>query len=175
MPSDYEHVKAWRAQNKDKVNAQARRRRAKKPEAFKAAAKRYRQRHGDALRAKEASQARNRRKADPEGNRRRSAAFKARKEAEREQQAGRAKPSKCEVCKEFHIRIVWDHCHASGKFRGWICDRCNRVLGLVYDNQATLKKLARYLDKCDGKANSKDKERPAQLSLCWSRPILPGT
>ena len=166
--TNYGYVKRWRAQNKDKVNAQARRRYARKPELVAAIKKRYRERHGSALREKEAALARAKRKADPEGNKRRLAAFRARKKAEREAVAGRPKPSVCEICKEFHIRIVFDHCHATGSFRGWLCDRCNRVLGLVYDNPSVLRKQAKYLDQFNGKTDRKSKERSAQLSLCWA-------
>ena len=42
--------------------------------------------------------------------------------------------------------VVWDHNHGTGKFRGWLCDRCNRVLGLCGDNPVTLKLLAMYLE-----------------------------
>lgn len=42
-------------------------------------------------------------------------------------------------------RLVVDHCHATGKVRGLICDRCNRALGLVGDNTQTLSNLITYL------------------------------
>ena len=29
-----------------------------------------------------------------------------------------------------HDRLVRDHCHASGLFRGWVCTSCNLILGL---------------------------------------------
>lgn len=40
-----------------------------------------------------------------------------------------------------------DHCHETGKVRGFLCRRCNSVLGLVNDDQAILGKLAKYLGK----------------------------
>lgn len=39
-----------------------------------------------------------------------------------------------------------DHCHASKKVRGILCNRCNTVLGLVSDNAALLASLAGYLE-----------------------------
>ena len=42
-------------------------------------------------------------------------------------------------------RIVFDHCHQSNSFRGWICDRCNKVLGLVKDSVELLNKMGTYL------------------------------
>jgi len=51
----------------------------------------------------------------------------------------------CELC---HApgKICCDHNHASGKFRGWLCNRCNRVLGLLKDDPALLRRAADYLE-----------------------------
>jgi hypothetical protein len=57
----------------------------------------------------------------------------------------RPKPDTCEVCGEGG-RIVFDHCHNSNKFRGWLCNGCNSALGHVKDNSELLRKLADYLD-----------------------------
>lgn len=43
-----------------------------------------------------------------------------------------------------------DHCHASLKVRGILCNRCNTVLGLCSDNADLLSNLAGYLGKCHG-------------------------
>lgn len=59
--------------------------------------------------------------------------------------AGRPKPSTCEVCGGEAKKICFDRCHQSGEFRGWICDHCNKVLGLARDNPETLEKLVAYL------------------------------
>lgn len=58
--------------------------------------------------------------------------------------AGRKKPEQCEVCGSIG-RICFDHNHTTGKFRGWICARCNIVLGLVKDNSELLKSLSEFL------------------------------
>lgn len=42
-----------------------------------------------------------------------------------------------------------DHCHASKKVRGILCNRCNTVLGLVADSGEILESLAEYLT-CHG-------------------------
>lgn len=63
---------------------------------------------------------------------------------QREILAGRPKPDVCECCDE-KSKIVWDHQHDNGEFRGWICDRCNRVLGAIKDNPVILEQLIRYL------------------------------
>lgn len=38
-----------------------------------------------------------------------------------------------------------DHCHRTGKIRGLLCNRCNRVLGMVDDNTEILSGLIEYL------------------------------
>jgi hypothetical protein len=62
----------------------------------------------------------------------------------------RPKPPVCEICSG-HGKIVWDHCHRSNKFRGWICNKCNLILGAVKDDPVLLEKLAVYLRTHDVK------------------------
>ena len=88
---------------------------------------------------------------NPEAEKARLKRFTERQEIKRIQEAGREKPEFCEICKENEYRIVFDHCHSSGSFRGWICDRCNRVLGIVKDSPELLKELALYLEKTNVK------------------------
>ena len=56
------------------------------------------------------------------------------------------RPKTCEACNQ-ERNTVYDHCHQSGEFRGWLCHQCNCALGLVKDNPATLRALANYLEK----------------------------
>ena len=56
------------------------------------------------------------------------------------------RPKNCEICGE-DGKICWDHDHKTGLFRGWLCNRCNRTLGFVYDNPELLRNLANYLER----------------------------
>jgi hypothetical protein len=58
-------------------------------------------------------------------------------------------PPACEVCgsKPMKKSLCLDHEHLTHTFRGWICDRCNKVLGLVHDMPAILRALAVYLEQ----------------------------
>ncbi len=60
--------------------------------------------------------------------------------------ATRPKPSKCEVCKDGG-RIVFEHDHKTKKFRGWLCTRCNWILGMAKDSGELMSMLKSYLDK----------------------------
>jgi len=40
----------------------------------------------------------------------------------------------------------FDHDHDTGNFRGWLCGRCNRALGLLGDNPGILRKALAYLE-----------------------------
>jgi len=81
------------------------------------------------------------------------------REQRKENIAGRKKPDYCEVCgeletatkrgskKELTRRLCFDHDHNTGNFRGWICNRCNTILGYAKDTPDVLRKLADYLEK----------------------------
>lgn len=147
---NYERVKRWRArpENKAKRAAEAVRWRAKYPEKFKEIKERHRANNMEKIRERDrmAQQAYRMTEQYKAASRIRVARFKAKQAAEREAIAGRPKPDLCEICNTNEFRIVWDHCHTAGHFRGWICDRCNRVLGLVKDNANLLQQLAQYLN-----------------------------
>jgi hypothetical protein len=70
----------------------------------------------------------------------------AKRRQQKEKIAGRPRPEICEVCGGVG-RICFDHDHATGIFRGWLCSHCNTVLGLTEDNPERLLKLALYLEK----------------------------
>lgn len=55
----------------------------------------------------------------------------------------------CEICgqndKDAKKRLSFDHCHASGKFRGMLCSSCNTALGSFKDDIERLEKAIKYL------------------------------
>lgn len=63
---------------------------------------------------------------------------------EQEKLAGRPKPLRCELCGRGG-RICYDHDHKTNTFRGWICLKCNCVLGFIDDNPNILEKMIEYL------------------------------
>ncbi len=67
----------------------------------------------------------------------------------RESNASRPRTLRCECCGDLPDckGIVWDHDHESGLFRGWLCNRCNRVLGMCKDNKLVFENLTEYLEK----------------------------
>jgi len=73
--------------------------------------------------------------------------------------APRIMPDKCEVCglmgKSFKKGLHYDHNHRTGKFRGWLCIKCNMALGMVGDNINILEKLIVYLKKIMNKMNNR--------------------
>ena len=58
---------------------------------------------------------------------------------------------KCEICggdpDGRWKRLVIDHCHSTGKFRGMLCNNCNHGLGKFQDSPELLRQAATYLDQ----------------------------
>jgi hypothetical protein len=65
----------------------------------------------------------------------------------RERLAGRAKSKVCDICNEEANEICFDHNHITGAFRGWLCHRCNLILGKLQDNPELSDKITKYLRK----------------------------
>jgi hypothetical protein len=55
---------------------------------------------------------------------------------------------KCALCDETE-GLVFDHDHVSNKFRGWLCDPCNRAIGTNESRLGPdwLNKLINYVNK----------------------------
>lgn len=58
-----------------------------------------------------------------------------------------AQRGRCAICGELpkRKRLAFDHCHATGKPRAFLCHPCNNGLGLFRDDPALLKKAIDYL------------------------------
>lgn len=57
-------------------------------------------------------------------------------------------PAVCECCSKKQKRaLALDHCHVTGKFRGWLCSNCNAALGLLGDNAIGVRSALVYLEK----------------------------
>ena len=155
--SNYEKVKEWRKNNPEKVLEQARRYREKHPETNKKAKEKYRKNNLEKVRQLDKIAQAKRRKNDPEGQRIRYEKWRINKERELWTKAGRPRSEYCELCFEFGM-TVFDHCHSNGNFRGWLCDRCNRVLGSVKDDVKLLKAMINYLEVDHGKTVKQSKK-----------------
>jgi hypothetical protein len=57
-------------------------------------------------------------------------------------------PGACECCGR-EEKLCLDHCHETGRFRGWLCAYCNRGIGQLGDNLSGALKAVRYLKKAE--------------------------
>ena len=61
--------------------------------------------------------------------------------------------NKCAICKSEDNKrknskyFFIDHNHDTGKIRGLLCDKCNKLLGSAFDNTEILKKAIKYLSE----------------------------
>lgn len=64
-------------------------------------------------------------------------------------------PDNCEGCKRpfsetsKHHGACYDHDHSNGKFRGWLCNDCNLILGYAKDSRDRLQLMINYLDRAE--------------------------
>ena len=59
------------------------------------------------------------------------------------------KPNQCDICGlEKEARdLHYEHCHETGKHRGWACQNCNHGLGNFKDSPELLRAAADYLER----------------------------
>jgi hypothetical protein len=63
----------------------------------------------------------------------------------------RPEPAFCECCGGLPgtYAMNLDHCHETGKFRGWLCGNCNSSIGKLGDNAEGLRKALDYLARAE--------------------------
>lgn len=88
-----------------------------------------------------------RRSMDQSGNRMTvcSECCKSRNKAYRERTRKIAKSGQCQICSDTFKVLVYDHDHNNGKFRGYLCRRCNVMIGMAKDQSRILLNGIRYL------------------------------
>jgi transposase len=53
----------------------------------------------------------------------------------------------CDNCGKSTKKLIYDHCHETEEFRGWLCYQCNTAIGNLGDNLEGLMQAVRYLQK----------------------------
>ena len=64
----------------------------------------------------------------------------------------RPRPLLCECCgkaESTYKRLVLDHDHKTGKFRGWLCTSCNLGIGRLVDDLYSVRRALTYLETCE--------------------------
>lgn len=59
----------------------------------------------------------------------------------------------CDCCSKFSSRLVFDHDHKTGAYRGYLCDSCNTGLGKLGDSVEGLTQALNYLQKAQTLVN----------------------
>ena len=75
---------------------------------------------------------------------------------------------RCMVCgvpeAESFTRLHADHEHSTGKFRGFLCVKCNHMIGLANDNKHVLEAAYEYLENCEYKETEEMKN--GSFTIC---------
>jgi len=68
----------------------------------------------------------------------------------------------CAICESSpgRRRLEVDHCHATGKVRGLLCEICNRALGHFQDSPKIFRSAAEYLERSYASQESSTKSLP---------------
>ena len=146
-----ERIREWKRNNPEKVKASGRRYYEANKEKLNKRAMDWAKENKDKVKANGAKYKREKWRTDPDFRQKTKDSALRNRKKRLELMAGRPRSEACELCGQIpkptqNARtVVFDHCHATGKFRGWLCDRCNKVLGLVYDDQDLLLKMRDYL------------------------------
>ena len=70
----------------------------------------------------------------------------------------------CECCGKA-ARLNLDHCHITGRFRGWLCRECNLALGLLSDDLRGVQNAMSYLLRAESTPpETPDRARRAEPS-----------
>lgn len=61
----------------------------------------------------------------------------------------RPRPDLCEICGDRNPKrgLHFDHCHTTGRFRGWLCQHCNTGLGQARESVEILRLMIAYLER----------------------------
>jgi hypothetical protein len=142
----YQIRKKWINKNPDKVRDEQVRSRKKNDQLFRDAAKEYYMKNPERV-AETLKKSRFRRalyRSQLKAVQRSHLACNA-----TEEQISSLFTGKCFVCgvseSDCRVSLCMDHNHATGEFRGWICEDCNIAAGKIKDNPMIAQQLSNYL------------------------------
>lgn len=66
----------------------------------------------------------------------------------------------CEICgvDKPGDKLVFDHCHRTNRFRGWVHNSCNRSVGVLGDDVESILKVFNYLNKTENVRVSQEED-----------------
>ena len=72
----------------------------------------------------------------------------------------------CQICGRVS-KLNLDHCHSTGKFRGYLCRECNLGIGLLGDNSKNIRSALEYMEVFEYSNN--DNKCQSSSSSIWSK------
>lgn len=157
MTYDAEYHAKYYQENRDKMLLSQKERTAKKcPEAMRAYRKAYYEKNREKILAQQRERSRKNYQENKEAYARRGRRARLKMYGLTEAQYDEmyeAQDGSCAICratqgrrKEKDHPLLVDHCHATGKVRGLLCQPCNSALGMFEDNTERMRKAIAYLN-----------------------------
>ena len=69
----------------------------------------------------------------------------------------------CDNCGRTDRKLVFDHCHKTLTQRGWLCDNCNRSMGMLGDDVESLMSSTVYIIKSTPMSEEEAKAKFAEV------------
>lgn len=133
-----ENTKRWRERHPEQARAIMAAYRDAHKDALKAYARTYKEKNSEAMKARRRLRDQENRDLILFNNRLAGGCLNPPKASGRDES--------CAICGDAGGKICADHDHSTGLFRGWLCCRCNRAIGLLGDSIAGLRAAVRYLE-----------------------------
>lgn len=64
----------------------------------------------------------------------------------------------CQNCRKRDEMLVFDHCHKTDAFRGWLCYQCNSAIGNLGDDLKGLRRATKYLRRHLQRSNKRKRD-----------------
>src|SRR3990167_8105877 len=81
------------------------------------------------------------------------------------------KPKICPICLKDKVLVI-DHKHGEKIMRGWICQKCNSLIGWLYEDTEYLSRMANYINNFNSEIAQSVEQMAVNHKVVGSSPTL---